>query len=188
MRVNELAVSPPPPPDRGRVPAIVTDPERVLGYMSGVTRGGDRRRSAHRPRRPVSHPVPSRRGRGRRPGRGGRVRRAVRPRVDVRDRPPTTGGVGACEAPGGRTRAGVSPWPTWAWPGRHSADGWPSGIAAPTVADHVRRTLRQARAPGRARAAAREPRGAGEPRARLTRVGEPPRSARGAVKPSTCTT
>src|SRR5450755_2952858 len=65
---------------------LVTDPERVLNYMSGVTRwevAGDR---PHWPRRPLPHAVPDRRGGGRRPGRGGRVRTALTPRLDVGDR------------------------------------------------------------------------------------------------------
>ena len=139
MRVNaDIAVAAPVE----AVWSIVTDPERVLSYMSGVTRWEIAGDLPDRPRRSLPDAVPGRRGRGRRADRGRRVLGAVRVRLDARSPDSTSAAAGACaRRPGGRTRVELRLAYGIAGAG---LSGWlAERIAAPSVSGHVRQTLRQ---------------------------------------------
>ena len=155
MRVAAAASRSPRPIDR--VWAVVSDPERMLSFMSGVTRWeveGDRE-----------------------PGLGARYRVLFRVgaaeiggliEVVECDEPRELAWTSVLgidqrgrwrlrELPGGRTRVELRM--AYGVAGSGLGAGSPSGSPRPTVSGHLRRSLHAAQAPGRARAAARARRG-----------------------------
>ena len=122
--------------------AIVSDPERALSYMSGVTRWEVVSERADRPRRPLPDADAGRLGRGRRPDRGRRVGAARASWPGPRSPASTSAAAGGCaRRPGGRTRVEIRLAYGVAGSG---LGGWlAERIAGPAVTTHLRPTCRQ---------------------------------------------